>query len=174
MSAAPPPFQEAVRCDVCNCNFNTFRRRVLPPTHSSIKNLGDSSFLLYMHIITTWFFTCKLDDYLGREKMTTTNHQPFTFRPFFLVITNRLGFLSFFTVLRDLVFCGKYWKDLNIRVWSSVTGGGLQRSAVALFNGLGNFWCNIVIEDGKELKVSVKMVVFWAMTKVKWYKWVIW
>ncbi|KAK4706780.1 hypothetical protein R3W88_033665 [Solanum pinnatisectum] len=27
MSSEPPPFQEASRCDVCNCSFNTFRRR---------------------------------------------------------------------------------------------------------------------------------------------------
>ncbi|KAK7363368.1 hypothetical protein VNO77_05509 [Canavalia gladiata] len=26
-TAEPPPFQEAARCVVCNCNFNTFRRR---------------------------------------------------------------------------------------------------------------------------------------------------
>ncbi|KAJ6995419.1 hypothetical protein NC653_018017 [Populus alba x Populus x berolinensis] len=26
----PPPFQEAARCDVCKCSFNTFRRRALP------------------------------------------------------------------------------------------------------------------------------------------------
>lgn len=29
MSLEPPPFQEASRCDVCKCSFNTFRRRVL-------------------------------------------------------------------------------------------------------------------------------------------------
>ncbi|XP_017242150.1 vacuolar protein sorting-associated protein 27 isoform X2 [Daucus carota subsp. sativus] len=27
MSLEPPPFQEASRCDVCKCSFNTFRRR---------------------------------------------------------------------------------------------------------------------------------------------------
>ncbi|XP_070026846.1 uncharacterized protein LOC107782797 isoform X1 [Nicotiana tabacum] len=27
MSSEPPPFQEASRCDVCSCSFNTFRRR---------------------------------------------------------------------------------------------------------------------------------------------------
>ncbi|KAI9113529.1 hypothetical protein K1719_015456 [Acacia pycnantha] len=27
MSVEPPPFQESARCDVCNCSFNTFRRR---------------------------------------------------------------------------------------------------------------------------------------------------
>ncbi|KAJ4708878.1 vacuolar protein sorting-associated protein 27 isoform X1 [Melia azedarach] len=27
MSLEPPPFQEAARCDVCKCSFNTFRRR---------------------------------------------------------------------------------------------------------------------------------------------------
>ncbi|KAG6497495.1 hypothetical protein ZIOFF_045396 [Zingiber officinale] len=27
MAETPPPFQEASRCDVCNCSFNTFRRR---------------------------------------------------------------------------------------------------------------------------------------------------
>ncbi|KAG2717754.1 hypothetical protein I3760_03G190900 [Carya illinoinensis] len=27
MSSEPPPFQEAERCDVCKCSFNTFRRR---------------------------------------------------------------------------------------------------------------------------------------------------
>ncbi|KAJ7955360.1 Vacuolar protein sorting-associated protein 27 [Quillaja saponaria] len=27
MSTEPPPFQEAARCDVCNCSFSTFRRR---------------------------------------------------------------------------------------------------------------------------------------------------
>ncbi|KAF7837608.1 Vacuolar protein sorting-associated protein 27 [Senna tora] len=27
MSTEPPPFQESARCDVCNCGFNTFRRR---------------------------------------------------------------------------------------------------------------------------------------------------
>ncbi|GAB2224962.1 hypothetical protein Droror1_Dr00005743 [Drosera rotundifolia] len=27
MSSEPPPFQESNRCDVCNCSFNTFRRR---------------------------------------------------------------------------------------------------------------------------------------------------
>lgn len=27
MSVEPPPFQEAARCDVCKCSFNTFRRR---------------------------------------------------------------------------------------------------------------------------------------------------
>ncbi|XP_059451953.1 uncharacterized protein LOC132182662 isoform X1 [Corylus avellana] len=27
MSLDPPPFQEAARCDVCKCSFNTFRRR---------------------------------------------------------------------------------------------------------------------------------------------------
>ncbi|XP_010247395.1 PREDICTED: vacuolar protein sorting-associated protein 27 [Nelumbo nucifera] len=27
MSSEPPPFQEAARCDVCKCSFNTFRRR---------------------------------------------------------------------------------------------------------------------------------------------------
>ncbi|KAH1105451.1 hypothetical protein J1N35_009219 [Gossypium stocksii] len=27
MSSEPPPFQEAPRCDVCKCSFNTFRRR---------------------------------------------------------------------------------------------------------------------------------------------------
>ncbi|OVA06735.1 FYVE zinc finger [Macleaya cordata] len=27
MSVEPPPFQEAERCDVCKCSFNTFRRR---------------------------------------------------------------------------------------------------------------------------------------------------
>ncbi|XP_026399409.1 vacuolar protein sorting-associated protein 27-like [Papaver somniferum] len=27
MSLEPPPFQEAPRCDVCKCSFNTFRRR---------------------------------------------------------------------------------------------------------------------------------------------------
>ncbi|XP_078154948.1 ankyrin repeat family protein isoform X1 [Carex rostrata] len=27
MSENPPPFQEASRCDVCNCSFTTFRRR---------------------------------------------------------------------------------------------------------------------------------------------------
>ncbi|KAM7459323.1 hypothetical protein LguiA_036317 [Lonicera macranthoides] len=27
MSLDPPPFQEALRCDVCKCSFNTFRRR---------------------------------------------------------------------------------------------------------------------------------------------------
>ncbi|CAN4101467.1 unnamed protein product [Withania somnifera] len=27
MSSEPPPFQEASRCDICNCSFNTFRRR---------------------------------------------------------------------------------------------------------------------------------------------------
>ncbi|XAR51143.1 hypothetical protein NMG60_11005692 [Bertholletia excelsa] len=27
MSMEPPPFQEASRCDVCKCSFNTFRRR---------------------------------------------------------------------------------------------------------------------------------------------------
>uniref|UniRef100_A0A161XYF4 Uncharacterized protein n=1 Tax=Daucus carota subsp. sativus TaxID=79200 RepID=A0A161XYF4_DAUCS len=30
MSLEPPPFQEASRCDVCKCSFNTFRRRALP------------------------------------------------------------------------------------------------------------------------------------------------
>ncbi|MBA0853998.1 hypothetical protein Goshw_024782 [Gossypium schwendimanii] len=30
MSSEPPPFQEAPRCDVCKCSFNTFRRRPLP------------------------------------------------------------------------------------------------------------------------------------------------
>lgn len=33
MAETPPPFQEASRCDVCNCSFNTFRRRV--PSSSS-------------------------------------------------------------------------------------------------------------------------------------------
>ncbi|KAA3468253.1 hepatocyte growth factor-regulated tyrosine kinase substrate [Gossypium australe] len=28
MSSEPPPFQEAPRCDVCKCSFNTFRRRL--------------------------------------------------------------------------------------------------------------------------------------------------
>ncbi|RVX21262.1 hypothetical protein CK203_002360 [Vitis vinifera] len=28
MSVEPPPFQEAARCDVCKCSFNTFRRRM--------------------------------------------------------------------------------------------------------------------------------------------------
>ncbi|GMI88532.1 hypothetical protein HRI_002522500 [Hibiscus trionum] len=27
MSSEPPPFQEAARCEVCKCSFNTFRRR---------------------------------------------------------------------------------------------------------------------------------------------------
>ncbi|XP_024978118.1 vacuolar protein sorting-associated protein 27 [Cynara cardunculus var. scolymus] len=27
MSLEPPPFQESSRCDICNCSFNTFRRR---------------------------------------------------------------------------------------------------------------------------------------------------
>ncbi|KAG7023732.1 VPS27 [Cucurbita argyrosperma subsp. argyrosperma] len=27
MSVEPPPFQEAARCEVCKCSFNTFRRR---------------------------------------------------------------------------------------------------------------------------------------------------
>ncbi|XP_060175479.1 uncharacterized protein LOC132606137 [Lycium barbarum] len=27
MSSEPPPFQEASRCDICSCSFNTFRRR---------------------------------------------------------------------------------------------------------------------------------------------------
>uniref|UniRef100_A0A7N0T0S5 FYVE-type domain-containing protein n=1 Tax=Kalanchoe fedtschenkoi TaxID=63787 RepID=A0A7N0T0S5_KALFE len=27
MTSEPPPFQEAARCDVCNCSFNTFKRR---------------------------------------------------------------------------------------------------------------------------------------------------
>uniref|UniRef100_A0A2P2JN13 Uncharacterized protein MANES_03G055100 n=1 Tax=Rhizophora mucronata TaxID=61149 RepID=A0A2P2JN13_RHIMU len=27
MPTEPPPFQEAARCDVCKCSFNTFRRR---------------------------------------------------------------------------------------------------------------------------------------------------
>ncbi|KAG7022008.1 VPS27 [Cucurbita argyrosperma subsp. argyrosperma] len=27
MLAEPPPFQEAARCEVCKCSFNTFRRR---------------------------------------------------------------------------------------------------------------------------------------------------
>ncbi|XP_028782499.1 vacuolar protein sorting-associated protein 27-like isoform X1 [Neltuma alba] len=27
MSVEPPQFQESARCDVCNCSFNTFRRR---------------------------------------------------------------------------------------------------------------------------------------------------
>ncbi|XP_043722450.1 hepatocyte growth factor-regulated tyrosine kinase substrate isoform X2 [Telopea speciosissima] len=27
MSSEPPPFQEAARCDVCNCSFNAFKRR---------------------------------------------------------------------------------------------------------------------------------------------------
>ncbi|OMO67084.1 hypothetical protein CCACVL1_20811 [Corchorus capsularis] len=30
MPLEPPPFQEAARCDVCKCSFNTFRRRALP------------------------------------------------------------------------------------------------------------------------------------------------
>ncbi|KAM7260015.1 hypothetical protein ACFE04_015756 [Oxalis oulophora] len=28
MASEPPPFQEAPRCDVCKCSFNTFRRRL--------------------------------------------------------------------------------------------------------------------------------------------------
>ncbi|PHU14000.1 hypothetical protein BC332_15205 [Capsicum chinense] len=27
MSSEPPQFQEASRCDICSCSFNTFRRR---------------------------------------------------------------------------------------------------------------------------------------------------
>ncbi|XP_042483323.1 hepatocyte growth factor-regulated tyrosine kinase substrate isoform X2 [Macadamia integrifolia] len=27
MSSEPPPFQEAARCDICKCSFNTFKRR---------------------------------------------------------------------------------------------------------------------------------------------------
>ncbi|XP_071723842.1 uncharacterized protein [Rutidosis leptorrhynchoides] len=27
MASEPPPFQEAARCDVCKCSFNTFKRR---------------------------------------------------------------------------------------------------------------------------------------------------
>ncbi|CAM8887071.1 unnamed protein product [Rhodiola kirilowii] len=27
MTSEPPPFQEAARCDVCKCSFNTFKRR---------------------------------------------------------------------------------------------------------------------------------------------------
>lgn len=36
----PPPFQEAARCDVCKCSFNTFRRRV-------------SSFLSWIFVLCT-------------------------------------------------------------------------------------------------------------------------
>ncbi|KAK9213086.1 hypothetical protein WN943_002473 [Citrus x changshan-huyou] len=43
MSIEPPAFQEATRCDVCKCSFNTFRRRTLPQfgIHTNVRVCAD-------------------------------------------------------------------------------------------------------------------------------------
>lgn len=54
----PPPFQEADRCDVCNCSFSTFRRRVIKSHLSSqfsilfLRSHVSSIYSLFNHSIS--------------------------------------------------------------------------------------------------------------------------
>ncbi|KVH92004.1 hypothetical protein Ccrd_005965 [Cynara cardunculus var. scolymus] len=53
MSLEPPPFQESSRCDICNCSFNTFRRRIL---------YNFTLMLTYLHVAIPFSFCSIIAD----------------------------------------------------------------------------------------------------------------
>ncbi|MBA0797294.1 hypothetical protein Gohar_008009 [Gossypium harknessii] len=56
MSSEPPPFQEAPRCDVCKCSFNTFRRRLFDLSIDAKDEVSDSfncEFGVILNLINT-------------------------------------------------------------------------------------------------------------------------